>query len=336
MPRLAILAAALLAVAASCGAVGLPLGADQAALVDQFPLVWKQIQEAPYTTRYRGERRIEFSAPGAESDRVVRYVEEVTCDGLGRFGIEPLYVETEVHPDPATFLLLQGARQGFFFRYRDFAVRDADLVLENFELSGGLEEVLVAGRTCLQARLVRKQAGGHHYEVAFDLLTGLPLRCVEYDEDARRTYGMEFLTVDFAPELGQVAFHVPRNSEEPLVEGAERESLGFEPVRPLILPAGYRASSASKVEDDLGRRWFKLEITDGIEVLFFLCRSRAGMPSLPTTLRSSVRDRDTGEVMVFQSGPVTVAQGVVGDWEFIAVGDAPAEPLLRMIDSALD
>ncbi len=326
----------------SCG----PSGFDPASIqgFDQWQALigtaWSEIQEAPFTTAFQGVRRVEFRVPDHEGAFVeAAYRELVTCDGLGGFSIHPLSAETPVFPDEETFLLIQESRQGFFFRYRDFQVRDADQLLANFQLVGGIHPTIVAGRSCMEAQLLRLSAGGHHYRVAFDVETGLPLRCVEYDDVANAVASVAFESIDFAPTLLGVDYFQPSNLEVPfdLLDPHAASLLGFEPRIPAFVPPGFKLIETAKVEDHLARRWLKLGYTDGVEMLFFLHRSvdATGAVSYPVVPRRNGNATED-EVLVFDAGPVVVLQGIVGGDEFIVVGEIAEADLLRMIDSALD
>ncbi len=303
---------------------------QQASLTLSYP-TWDMIQAAPWTTTYQGVRSVEFTVVGPEGPQMVRYKERVSCDGSGSYSIEPLQAETLVYPDEPTFLLLQEQRQGFFYRYRDFAVRDARIMLENFQLLS-VDVVTIAGRTCREVELLRKIPGGHHYQVAFDVETGIPLRYVEFDDEVQPVAQMEYESVDFAPSLNGVAYHLPANREV-LLDMNEAlgtlRVLGFTPRSPAFVPEGFELMETTKVEEPNGRRWVKWTYTDGVETLFFL--HRTDQPGDPVP-----RQNEPARMLVYDAGPAMIVQGSVGVHEFIAVGEVSETALLTMVDSALD
>ena len=340
----ALFSAGLLAAAVTpgCGdpdALLFPTVQDEELLVQMFDEAWATLQAAPRTVPYSGIRRVSFRTLGPEGTFIdVAYREQVWSDGNGQFHIQPLDAEGPVFPDEATFLLMQARREGFFFRYRDFEVRDADLLVQNYELFGGVHAEQFVGRSGMRAQLLRKLGGGRHYEVVFDIETGLPLRYVEFGDDAEPLASLEYESLDLDPDLSNVPWHLPSNVEETLdlADGSAFAVLGFEPVLPQEVPEGFELHEAAKVEDHQSGRWLKLGYTDGAEMLFFLSRPRPAPVSLPTTPRSrkSVQPQDV--VKVFGAGPVTVLQGAVGQHEFIVAGEVDQDLLLQMIDSAID
>lgn len=333
-----------LAALAACGpqnttGVYIPPNLSQAEFTQLVASTWDALQAAPWVTPYSGERTVEFTVPSHEDVPVtIRYRERIVTDGEGGFTIEPLQAETPVFPDEATFLLLQAQREAFYFRYRDFAIRDGDRLLENFQVVGDVLPVTIAGRACQEVQIVRRVSGGRHYRIAFDVETGVPLRYVEYDDNVEEIARMEFDSVDFAPTFDGVPFHIPSNAEVELDLADASDTfrhLGFAPREPGFVPAGFGLFETAKVEDVVGRRWLKLGYTDGVEVLFLLHREVVnGQYALPTTLPTKGTKRHRDEVMVFTGGPMTVVQGTLGDHEFIAVGEIDDSSLLRMLDSA--
>ncbi|MFT5284449.1 MAG: hypothetical protein ACI8TQ_000605 [Planctomycetota bacterium] len=299
---------------------------------------WDQIQLAQSNTLYQGERRITFTVELSTGEPIQsKYIERVSCDGAGNFNLLPLYAETPVYPDEATFLELQERREGFYFRYRDFRIRDLTTFLENFRnLDAGSAQTFL-GRSAWRVIFVRDTPGGRHYVVTFDVDTGLVLQYDEYDKMGTLVAGLEYTSLDMAPDLSGVAFFIPGNNEQAidLATDDAQQILGFKPRFPEALPAGFTLMETASVTDTFGNIWIKASYTDGVEMLFFLHRERnAGFFQLPTSSSSrSGVSRD--EVILFKAGTVLAAQGTVDGHDMIAVGEVPEAHLLGMINSAL-
>jgi len=297
---------------------------------------WDQIQQAPWNTRYQGERRVTLSVDLESGERVqTQYIERVSSNGQGKFNILPLQAETPVFPDEPTFLTLQGRREGFFFRYRDFRIRNLELFRKNYRHLDAGSSVIVAGRQAWEVRFVRTGPGGRTYAVAFDLETGLVLRCNEYGERGVLLAALEYTSLDLDPDLSGVAFFVPGNDEVSfnLGSGEGQSILGFKPYLPKAIPAGFVLHETASVSDDMGNRWFKAGYTDGAEMVFFLHRERGtetyDLPITAKTKQAGPSSRD--EVSVFRAGTVRAAQGTVRGQDMIVIGEIAEGDLLRMM-----
>ena len=321
----------------SCG-VSLPTGLPATAGVPAaLQGQWDQIQLAPSNTRYQGEREVTFTVDlGGDESVQTKYVERVSCDGQGNFNLLPLYAESPVFPDEATFLTLQERREGFYFRYRDFKIRDLTSFLENYSSMGAGHPVTFLGRSAWKIVFVRNTPGGRHYIVTFDVNTGLVLAYEEYDKQGSLLASLEYTSLDMAPDLSGVAFFIPGNNEQPLDLAATNleQILGFKPRLPKTLPEGFVLLETASVTDNAGNLWIKAGYTDGVEMLFFLHREHtASGYQLPTSASSrSGPARD--EVTLFKAGSVLAAQGTVAGQDMIAVGEVSESDLLDMINSA--
>ena len=75
---------------------------------------------------------------------VLAYGERIYADGLGGFTIEPIAVTQPqlAQGQQDLFEILQRAREGYLFRYRDFAVRDVETLYDE-ALTVGSDHALV-------------------------------------------------------------------------------------------------------------------------------------------------------------------------------------------------
>lgn len=330
--RLGALTLACLAMAASgCGEDGTALGPlvaeNQAATVE---LALQRLIEAPYTTAYEGVRRVEYAEEIEGVKSSISYEERVVADGSGNFNLEALGLLTPVEADPVELLLLHNNRSPFYFRYRDFAIRDRDQFLSNYKFVGYGETVEVAGRMCWEFTIIRSNAPNpRYYSVAVDLVTGVVLSYEERTQDHFVISSMEFTSFTTTPALDGVVMHEPRNFETPLQADAFGQ-LGFEPVYPSQIPLGYELDLETVVTDSNGWKWLKQTYTDGVESLFFLHRQKGtgGEPFSHTTEQS-------GDVVrILATGPLSAAEGSVGKNSVMVVGKVGKPAILNMIDSA--
>lgn len=283
---------------------------------------------------HEGVRRVEVYDRTVAPPRFLAYREKIVTDGKGRFSLEPLEAITPVAPDWNSFQLLQRVREDYVFRYRDFAIRDAELFRANYVLRDLGVSSEIAGRAASSYRVERKQGAGT-YEIAVDDQTGLVLRYRQLDGEGRELSSMVYETYDAAPDLTRFR---PYTAVAPPYELDETWDLAVqirqEVHTPRLLPEGYALRRAVTLQDGVGQNWLRLTYTDGVESLFYLSQisnpfRAAGAPTPlgPDTLAPS-------EVMVFRMGAALAAQGAFQGREFVAVGKVPEPELLDMIESA--
>lgn len=343
--KLARLVLSALALGASLIAC-VPAGDQALTTEEKIGSVLDQLQQAPYTTRHRGLRRVEVRWNLREGGESLVYTEEIWTDGNGRFAIEPLEAMTPVEPDLFTFIAVQRNRAGFHYRYRDFHIRNRELFLENYRVTGGgpeTETEMVAGRICAKAQVRRIQGESISYDLWIDIQSGMILRYVATNAGGELLASMEYLEYDAAPDLTGVQFHNPSTQEtvfEPSLDLAVElpPILGFDPFLPERVPEGYTLAEAARVVGPFGRNWLKLTYHDGVETLFFL---HGGSLDDEVAHAANYSNQPFGaatsgdQVLVYPSGPITVAQGTLRSNQLIAIGKLDAEELIDMIGSSL-
>ncbi len=291
---------------------------------------------------HSGVRRVDVWTHGDVPTHLA-YRERVTTGGRGEFSIEPLEPVGGV-AEWNTFELLQRARAGFVFRYRDFAVRDAELAARNWTWTNLDQEHRVAGRRCERYRVERTSAPRTAYEVSIDAELGLVLAYREFDAAGREVSAVAYESLDLAPDLGGAVWHALR-PEEALDHRRELTSqVALEVLVPRLSPRGYELRSATTFEDGDGRRWLKLTYLDGIEPLFFLqllAESGQGASAgvtwtaggeIPAPGASAI---EPGSITVFSIGRATVLQGSLGGRRVTVVGKAGEVELLDFLESSL-
>ena len=294
-----------------------------------------RMQSAPTQTRFSGERQIWMRNGSDAAERVLAYSETVYADGLGGFTIEP---GTVTQPQLSSgqrdvFEILQRAREGFLFRYRDFTIRDADLLTQNYTVQDTGTTVSVAGRNCTELRFDRQLAPRRSYVVAVDQVTCLVLRIEELDASNLPTMRMEFTSFDPAPDLTGLTMHQDLAATPIDPSSDTRLTLGFALRLPQVLH-GFQFVDAESVDYD-GRTWARVHYHDGVEPLLYLYSSRVALPggSLPAA------DDDLSKaqlVRVFTAGAWTIIQCKRGGNEFILAGKLDEPRLLETLRSAVE
>lgn len=335
--RIGLLSGALLALAAGCERIDVPEEENQvflAAPAQPLPLFARG--DARLSVAHAGVRRLEF-APVAGSGLVFR--ERITTDGNGHYSIVPEALIESSSLEWDGFELLQRAREGFLYRYRDFLVRDALLFARNWRTEELAQTVSVAGRTCQRYRIERAVGEAVVFELSVDVATQLVLASDEYDAQGQRMASMVYESFALDPDPNSVVWHVPSNNEIALDASREvREQLDVPVAQPRLLPAGYGLLEAATVNADASTRWLKLTYSDGVEPLFFFQELKQPARGRAASVGSGPMGRlpdSTSGVVVYQVGAATAIQGHVDGFELMVVGKTKQVELLDLIESAL-
>jgi len=299
-----------------------------------------QIQNAPTLVAHEGVRRVEFHGEheGVPQDLVV--LESCATDGQGGFELRLLQASGEPHVNFSSMELFHARNQAFFFRYRDFLIRDLDLLLQNYQVRTLPQIVQVAGRDCVQMELERLVGDERtRWSVASDFATGLVLRCRETDGQGALRYAMEYLTVDFAPDLAGAQLQQVGDDELVVADAAALQAaVGFEPYEPKLLPAGYQLRTLRSLRESDGSKWANFVYGDGIDSLFFL-HGGPGSAVLHvgggTLQQEQALHESPYSMLVYRTGAWTVVQGSWNGQRVLAVGKASDDELLALVESAL-
>jgi hypothetical protein len=319
---------------AGCGPTATPDDGSQQATAATSPSLLRG--DPRLSVAHTGIRRLEFpgvTGPGRS------FHECITTDGHGHYSIEPLDAVDGTGADWETFELMQRAREGFLFRYRDFLVRDPRLFAQNWRTTDLRRTVVVAGRSCVLYRVERAEGDAIVFELSIDVETALVLASLERDAGGDVVAAMTYESIRLHPDLDGIVWHEPSN-EERLLDPGRLEEVGMRPRRPRLLPPGYGPLEEATVGDGRGQRWLKLTYSDGVQPLFYfqeieedLSRNargvtphsgaRLGQPSSPSS------------VIVFEVGAATAIQGKVDGVDVMVIGRAPQAELLDLIESSL-
>lgn len=314
-----------------------PGTAPSSALPTDMPLFARH--DARTTVAHSGLRRFDFApAPGSQTS----YIERITTDGRGHYAIEPVSLLESSGSSWEVFELVHRTREGFFFRYRDFQVRDPLLFARNWKTTRLGESALVAGRRCERYRIERTVGDPASYELSVDE-TGLVLASSQFDSAGETIASMAYESFQLDANQQAVVWHEPSNSEEALDLRSDIEAqIRAESLRPRLLPPGYGPLEASTFRngtfggDALGsdeERWLKLVYSDGIEPMFFM--QRLSEPSSLADLPVAASDEASSAVVAYQVGCAAVIQGRVEGHELVVIGKASKAQLLDLIESSL-
>ena len=337
MARLSFLLPGLIAgvpLFAGCDAKSSPSPENPPVLSISARTFLEKVPTAPFETAFSGQRHVRLSYTVAGAPRVLEYDELVISDGQGQFSIVPGTVTTPAmnQEQAELFAVLQERRDGFFFRYRDFRIRDLRGFLRNWSAyDTGLEQT-IAGRVCSVLEFRRTQAPNptSWYRAWIDPQTGLVLRSDEFDADGNQLARVDFRSFTLTPDLTHTALHGDRSLPAPIDLTADTSgSLGFRLLQPRILPDGYRQEKAESVTDG-SNTWARLVYGDGVEQLFFLQTAADGAPST-----GGIEEIRPATVRVFHVGPWTVVQGNLSHVRAIVMGKADEPTLVRMLKSAI-
>ncbi len=288
-------------------------------------------------TLFQGARRVEVNFDDGVVQRHLLMHERVSSDGHGDYAIETLDVlEPPMNDSQRTvFLALQSIRQGMYWRYRDFAIHDISLFMQNYRIVDTGMPIVVAGRACKLFDVERVDQSGSVYTLGIDIPTGLVLSSREETHQGSLISDMTYESIDLAPDLSGVVWHQSMNNELALpMTGSVSGFVGFEARAPRTLPTGYQLQERSSLlHPQDGSKWVKETYGDGVESLFFL---HGGPIVNGNGIKSGVPEIQADLVEVTAAPPWTVARGNLSFERVIALGKISEHDLLDMLQSAME
>lgn len=313
--------------------------------------VLQYVASAPANVAHEGVRLVEYFGAVA-SGGYLAHRERVQTDGQGRFSLVPLEALSPGLLDEFSYMAQLVAQEGYNFRYRDFRILSADLLLANYLITSYGVKTQVAGRDCHQIELERRTIAGdppeRSYVIDLDVQTSLVLSTQEYSSAGQLLSRSIYESFSLGLPASMVP-HVLANGEQVLPLGPELDAaVGFTVKAPTYVPPGFELLGSSKVVDGQNQVWAKLFYTDGIEKLFVLVRaamapafpksggltggqgsSTGGVPSIDSAGFSP------GHLRHMSLGGLQVMQGWINDWQVIGVGRIPQDDLHAMLESTL-
>lgn len=304
---------------------------------------------APKNVLHGGVRHVVYDLPTPGGVQRLEYLERVVADGHGQFSITPVSVVSPAMTTAQreTFELIQKQREGFFFNYRDFGIRDRELFGTNYRVVTVPTVTSFLGRDCIELEIRRRDEAATWYLALVDSKTGLVMRCVEYTTAGSILSRTEFTEFTLEPDLEGVEWHETRYAPEttPLTP-ASISALGFVPAEPRLLPVGFQHLSSDVVTAE-GESWVRRVYGDGVESLFVLHRRRTEPGLLEASSdTSSLRmgsasspvasgAPSTVTVRLCQVGPWTMAEATRGLERIFVVGKVAEAEVVRVLQSTL-
>jgi hypothetical protein len=328
------------------GSAGAASGAPTVRPISLVQLIEKA-KLAQATTAHVGQRSVHLYVNSFNTG--VHHLvtnERVATDGQGGYSIVAQSAQGDLGLSEDEFLALQAENAAFYYRYRDFVVRDFDLFLKNYLVLGTPKLVSVAGRPCSEITIQRKvpaSSGGSTsvlgglFTVDLDLQSAFVLGYEERTASGILVASMRYDSISYAPDLTGLSF----SSIPPVVEidlaGNPAAQLGFVPYQPKQVPGGYEQQIARVLSEGPNLHWACFEYSDGVENLFFLHGGASPMALIgpqgwtPQVFQSESPYR----VYVTSAGCWTVVHGVWQGQYVLAVGKLPREEMLQLVESAL-
>ena len=282
----------------------------------------------PQLPAHHGIRLVRLSA-GPDSPIVLIYREEVSVAEDGTFAIDPLeVVQPQMSPQSEDiFLLLQKARESFFYRFRDFRIRDIALFTQQYTTIQSFNSAIVGGKECVELDIQRNDGTGNRYLLWVEPNSGLCLRVQEYDAAGLFVGEVEYESVEFAPSFAAPLSGGP-TTWTPIDESASPSTA----LLPLWIPEGYVHVSTETRSGPLGGEWLRLRYTDGVETLFVL----QGENQTPeTTLPRGVDPHTLTRVSVHEVGSWTVVEGDPGELHLVVLGKCHEADLVATLVSTI-
>jgi hypothetical protein len=290
---------------------------------------------APAQVPHAGLRRVEIHDELGR--QTLAYRERIVSDGAGRFSLRPTESLTPVAGD---WIPRQLNREGYLFRYRDFALRSVSRFSENYRVSEAEAGEPVAGRAVQRYRVERRQGEPLVFELWIDQATRLPLRVEERGPAGALRSRVEYESFETDPDLDAVIWFQKAHDERALDPHGDLSAQVGRPVpTPKLVPAGFRLWSAFTLADEAGP-WVKLVYTDGVQTFFYLHRApqaaaTGGEGSTPKVLAQLPSTAGAGDLFLHRMGAAGVAQATLDAGTFIAVGKVSDDELVDAIESAL-
>lgn len=351
---LSSLAALALGTAASLATVGCSGGTSSTSSEPLFVAssaeasILELLAAGPESVPHEGVRLVEIYQPDEFGVlQPLIYREQVAVDDAGSYSIKPLSVDTPVSPDAQTFLLLQEGRGGYLFRYRDFRLRDLNLLVSNYLLNAvASAPVEIAGRSVELLSFTNLSGEGLDYEIWADVETGLALSTEVFDGSGQLIQRTVYESYTHGAPTTFVPYREQNAEIVADLANPDPKVLGVAPIEASILPDGYQLHALSSVMDPDGLRWSLATYTDGVEVVFLLGRNADALPApdLDGNLAvaspifgalEGMSDDQGDRLFGYEAGRILILDGRYGDQLRIAVGAQPAELMQAFLESSL-
>lgn len=295
--------------------------------------------DAPFQVHYRGDRRVLTRTLVEDLMVEVDYREEVACDGQGKFTIKPkeLLSPPMGASEEAAFMSTLITREGFFYRFRDFRVRDYGIFWRNYDVQHlvGQTEV-VAGVVCERFDVTHESGLGGSYRVAIDPATSLVLSEEYRDGNGELVHKTWYETLVLGADLSDLQV----GGASLWLEVDPQTSIGIfnDPLlTPSAPPSGYELQSFAYRPNatGAGKTWSRFVYSDGLQQVFFL--SEDGLPHIGNGGSQAGVGPTVGDsVRTFSVGEWAITEGQIGGRYVLTFGKVDVQELLLMLQSAVE
>jgi hypothetical protein len=296
--------------------------------------------DAPFTVAYRGERRVLTRAIQQGLLYQIDYREEVAADGQGNFTILPRQVMSPLMDasTEAQYLALQARRESFFYRFRDFRIRDLADFWQNYVVQHLAQREIVAGRTCERFDIQRQDGTGDVFRVAIDPESSLVLSEERRHQSGELVSRIWFETFALNADLSDLQLTGGPSIWVEFDPQASPGVFNLDPLTPTAPPSGYelQSSAYATTGTPTGTTWARFIYGDGTEQAFFLSedilppQGNAGVP------QAGLDPSGGDSVRAYAFGEWSLIEGRVAGRNVLAIGKVDEQELLLMLQSAVE
>jgi len=176
-----------------------------------------------------------------------RTQEMLLADGLGNIRLDVIGFspdQAQAFTAPSSVLQMNYLNQmRFMVKYRDPHLRAHEGLRRNFTWTEDAVPVQVAGVSCIRYTAKSLNRYGD-LEFLADAQTNLLLSWTQFDASGAIRMKMEATSVNLSPSLGGVTWSAPMVSEQAFSGQDDIAALGFKPMEPEYLPAGFYQEEA--------------------------------------------------------------------------------------------
>lgn len=303
------------------------------------PDYFQRLASAPFETAYRGDRVVKVRTMTGDIVHVLEYVEDVAANGHGAFTVVPIQVLDPIlsFAENAEYLMRQEAREGFFYRYRDFRIRDFAAFQLNYEVQDLGQSEVIAGVPCELFDIQRRDGTGDLHRVAIDPVTALVLSEVTTRPNGEVLHQMRYQTFALDADLSDLELNSGVSAWTTTDQSGLGAALQNELLLPTAPPSSYELQSfAYRATAGLDNKpWAQLTYGDGVDTAFFLFEDSA-----VNTVGNAGPQHQVGAfddvVRAYTFGTWTMIEGEVRGRKVLAVGKVQEQELLLMLQSAVE
>jgi len=190
---------------------------------------------------HRGQRVVEYWNEGEHHT----HRERIFVGAGDDLGMQLVSIDG-AQPEPTS--LIHFVRQArYLHRFRDLAIDDPALVLENYDVEVVSPDEVVAGRSVVHLLFQPRHKKVGRREVWVDKESGVALRVERYSREGSRAFRVEYESIELGGTLERIDSDPPQLPAAPVrLTGADAK-LNFQTLEPTYIPKGYRLADSDVV-----------------------------------------------------------------------------------------